>query len=256
VTLPAAKALQHDLGDGLVALPQSLLWLAGSRTLVAADAHLAYEDVIGGALPLWSTDTSVQTILQAAQRQGAREILLLGDVIHGSGMSEGAAQIVGDALRTLRACARVTLIAGNHEGRTRGAAILGETEEAVERDGWLLVHGDVPIAGARTIVGHLHPSLPLGGEATIPAFLASPSLVVVPALTPYSRGLNVLSHDCTEALRSFGLTSGSVNVVASGEDAVFPFGALGALRGLFESERAKVVQTLERRVRDRYTRNR
>jgi uncharacterized protein len=226
---PQSSAERYELMGGAVALPHGLLWLERCRTLVAADVHLGYEDVIGGALPLWSTDESVQTLLIVARAVHAAEIVLLGDVIHGSHMSEGAARRVRDALELLRAQCALTLIAGNHEGRTRGAAILGETEEAIERDGWILVHGDQHVASPRTIVGHLHPSLPVGG-AHVPAFIACSQLVVVPALTPYSDGLSVLSSDCTQALKSWIDSTNDCEIVAATADRVYPFGSLGALR--------------------------
>ena len=227
---PQASATEFPLFDGVIALTGGLLWLERSRVLIAADAHLAYEDVIGGALPLWSTHASVHALVLAARRMQAEEIVLLGDIIHGSRMSDGAAAVVAAALDLLRAESRVTLVAGTHEGRSRGVAVLGETEEAVERDGWVLLHGDQPVAVPRCIVGHLHPSLPLGGGANVPAFLAAPHLIVVPALTPYSSGLNVLSSACTSALRGFGETS-AFTVVASTDERVYPFGSLATLRG-------------------------
>lgn len=234
--MPAeAAAAQFEFADGLIALPGGFLWLARSRTLVAADAHLAYEDVIGGALPLWSTAESTHALLLAARRMDAREIVLLGDIIHGTRMSQGAATTVNDALALLRSQCTVTLVAGNHEGRTRGIDVLGDTEEAIERDGWILIHGDERVDVPRCIVGHLHPSLPLGGGSHVPVFLSAPHLVVVPALTPYSSGLNVLSSNCTAALRKFSLRqpqgdTGHFRVIASLEDRVYPFGSLKELR--------------------------
>jgi metallophosphoesterase superfamily enzyme len=229
--LPASAATHVELLPGAVALTYGVLWLSRSRTLVAADVHLGYEDVIGGALPLWSTHESTQTLLVLARRMDAREIVLLGDVIHGSRMSEGAARVVGEALALLREQCALTLIAGNHEGRTRGVGILGQTEDAVERDGWLLVHGDVPYPAPRSIVGHLHPTLPLSGGSSVAAFVASPRLIVVPALMPYSSGLSVLSSECTRALKAWLPSTADCVVVASTSERVFPFGSLGALRG-------------------------
>lgn len=227
---PQAAATLYELAPGAFALPAGLLWLERTRTLVAADAHFAYEDVIGGALPLWSTAETVATLTIAAQRLHADEIVLLGDVIHGSFMSDGAARTVADALTALRAQTRVTLIAGNHEGRTRGVAVLGETVEAVERDGWLLLHGDrAPRAGTRSILGHLHPSLHMGGGATVPAFLAGADVIVIPALTPYSPGLDVFSEDCIRALAPWNVLRKDLHVVASTAERVFPFGSLSAL---------------------------
>lgn len=229
---PQAAAAVVELLPGISAIAPGLLWLHASRVIAAADVHLGYEDVIGGALPAWSTPEIAGTLLAAARRMQAREIVLLGDVIHGSRMSEGAARVVREGLDTLRAAAELTLVAGNHEGRTRGAAILGETVERVERDGWVLLHGDKPCL-ARSIIGHLHPSLSLGGGASAPAFLASKQLVVVPALTPYSGGLDVLSDACLQALAPFGVASRrDVHVVAAAGEQLYPFGTLSKLRGI------------------------
>jgi metallophosphoesterase superfamily enzyme len=228
---PASSAQTCELAPGIVAVAPGLAWLPQARALVAADAHLAYEDVVGGALPLWSTAEIATTLGRVADELGAREIVFLGDIVHGASMSEGAMRTVRDVLERLRGRRRVTLVAGNHEGRTRAFRVLGETFDACERDGWLLVHGDGPaVLGRRAVIGHLHPSLHLGGRATVPAFVACDALVVVPALTPYSRGLDLCSDDFADALGSWAVAPRDVHVVAAAADRVYPFGALSALR--------------------------
>jgi len=229
---PSRPADEFELVAGVVALAPGLVWMPATGTLIAADAHLAYEDVVGGALPLWSTTEIGALLALVAARVAAREIVLLGDIVHGARMSEGALRTVRSTLDLLRASLRVTLVAGNHEGRSRAFAVLGATVEACERDGWLLVHGDrPPILGSRTIIGHLHPSLHMGGGANVPAFVASDRLVCVPALTPYSSGLDVLGDDFARALGSWSVTRRDAHVVAAAGDRVFPFGSLAALRG-------------------------
>lgn len=227
---PSARAV--ELSYGVSAVAPGLLWLHASRALVAADVHFGYEDVIGAALPLWSTAESTKTLLAAARTLDAREIVLLGDVVHSSRMSDGAARQVRSALAALRDAAELTLVAGNHEGATRGAAILGKTVETAQRDGWLLLHGDrapdlASLAQSKgAIIGHLHPSLPLGGSSA-PAFLAGRRIVVIPALTPYSSGLNVFSDACLRALRPFDVASRrDVHVVAATANLLYPFGTL------------------------------
>jgi metallophosphoesterase superfamily enzyme len=230
---PAAAAESVALAGGVFAVAPGLAWLPRTRTLVVADAHLGYEEVVGGALPLWSTAESAVTLRLVAQRTGAREIAFVGDVVHGSAMSEGAARTIAALLATLREIAEVTLIAGNHEGRSRAAAVLGATVESAERDGWLLAHGDRPLPpGRRAIVGHLHPSLRIGAALTAPAFLACESLIVVPALTPYSPGLDVLSQDCASALRAWGVRRREAQIVVAAGDRLYPFGSLAALATL------------------------
>lgn len=233
-----------EIARGVSAMASGLLFLHESRSLVAADVHFAYEDAIGSALPLWSTREMLDALAGAVRQMRAREVVLLGDVIHSSRLSEGAARAVRGALDTLRSASTLTIVAGNHEGKSRGAAVLGETVESIERDGWLLLHGDKPpslheLSTARgIIIGHLHPSLALGGGKTAPAFLANDRVIVVPALTPYSSGLNVCSEACSRALQPFNAgTRRDFNVVVATGDACYNFGALSRLRNLLSSRK-------------------
>lgn len=229
--LPAPAAERYELSQGAFALAPGVLWLQGARAIVAADVHFAYEDVIGGALPTWSTAEIAALLAVVARRMQAREIVLLGDIIHGSRMSAGAARAVAGALDLLRGEATLTLVAGNHEGRTRGFDVLGQTVEEIERDGWLLLHGDrPPRAGVRAAIGHLHPSIHMGGGLNAPAFLSGERIIVLPALTPYSPGLDVCSEGCLAALRPYGATRRELCVTAVGADRVYPFGSLADLK--------------------------
>jgi metallophosphoesterase superfamily enzyme len=58
--------------------------------------------------------------------------------------------------------------------------------------------------GGRVFVGHIHPALSLddgtGGAAFVPAFVTARSFVCVPALSPYSRGLDVRGRVVREQL--------------------------------------------------------
>jgi metallophosphoesterase superfamily enzyme len=233
---PVAAAGAHRLARGVTALPGGFALLDASRVLICADAHFGYEDVVGGALPLWSTAETAATIAIAVQRHAVREIVFLGDLLHGSSMSEGAVRTVRAALGTLRDFAALTFVAGNHEGASRGRAILGDTVDACERDGWLLLHGDKPPRiGTPAIIGHLHPSVHLGGDSAVPAFLAAPELVVVPALTPYSTGLDIFSDDCIAALAPYNVVRADLHVVAATHDRVYPFGTLSRFREMLRA---------------------
>ena len=246
--LPARASERHPLADGVVGLWPGVAWLPASGALVVADAHLAYEDVIGAALPLWSTGETVATVALLRRQTAAREIGFLGDIVHGARMSEGAGRRVRAALDALRAEAQLTLVAGNHEGRSRAFALLGATVERLERDGWLLVHGDGPAAlGQRTIIGHLHPSVGLGGAASAPAFVASEALVIVPALTPYSAGLDCCSEDFRAVLGAWNVRPDQAQVAAVGGELLHPFGSLSTLRDLLRFRAAPRAGRLRRR---------
>ncbi len=226
----APRALSVSLGGGAHALPGGLLWLEATASLVVADLHLAYEDAIGGALPMWSLDESRAALERACSTYGARELILLGDVVHGTQLSEGAAARVVTMMHALRACCTLTIVAGNHEGRSRGAALLGECVEEIERGGMLLHHGDRPrLALVRHVIGHLHPSIALGGDRSVPAFLSAPEAIVLPAANPYSRGLNVLARDCRTAIAAYGARVASTDVIAATATHCYPFGSIASL---------------------------
>jgi metallophosphoesterase superfamily enzyme len=54
--------------------------------------------------------------------------------------------------------------------------------------------------------------------------------VVVPALTPYSTGLDVFSDDCIAALAPYNVRRPDLHVVAATPDRVYPFGTLSRFR--------------------------
>lgn len=247
---PERATAEYALAEGVVGLWPGVGWLPASRTLLVADAHLGYEDVIGAALPLWSTAEIVATVALLRRRTGAREIVFLGDIVHGAHMNDGAARRVRAALDALRAEAELTLVAGNHEGRTKAFALLGATAPRLERDGWLLVHGDgAAQPHLRAIIGHLHPSIGLGAGASAPALIGSKSLVVLPALTPYSSGLDCCSDDFRAALGTWNVRAQDAHVAAVGGELLHPFGALSELRALLRAPRAPNAGRMRRRKR-------
>jgi metallophosphoesterase superfamily enzyme len=80
--------------------------------------------------------------------------------------------------------------------------------------------------------------LHLGGGLSSPAFLGGERIVVVPALTPYSRGLDVLSDECIAALAAWDVRRADLQVVAATAERVFPFGTLSALYSVLRAPAA------------------
>lgn len=235
------NAVQHQ-GDELTIAPgvrgiaPGFAFIEATGSLVTADTHFGYEDAIGSALPAWSTDEMAAALLLAIRRSGAKELIILGDIVHAPRLSDGTSARVRRALDALRAECTLTLIEGNHEGRGRANAIVGETHDAIERDGWTLLHGDRPPSSAKVMIGHLHPSLPLAAGQTVPAFLASPRVIVVPALTPYSPGLSATSRECLNALRPFGVRSfAELHLTACTPERLYAFGSIGAMLSALNS---------------------
>jgi len=221
------------LVPGVRAMAPGLAFIEATGTLVTADTHFGYEEAIGSALPAWSTSDMLAALLSAVRRTTARELVILGDIVHSPRMSDGMAARIRDAIAQLRSACALRLVAGNHEGRGRARDILGETEDVVQCDGWTLVHGDVVPNAQRTLIGHIHPSLPLGGGKSAPAFLAASRLIVVPALTPYSPGLSAISAECFRAISSFGVKSfRDVHLTACTPERLYAFGSVARFRNV------------------------
>lgn len=163
------------------------LWFEDARRLVVADLHWGYSTVHqsrGNLLPCWGDAQIERTLRQLIADYRPREMIWLGDVVH-------AAEGAKPAERFLAASPLpVTVIAGNHDRRWRGAAV-----RTLERDGYFFHHGDAAPAvppGLVEVIGHHHPAVILDGGAgarvKVPALVASEHRLVLPAFSPWSGG--------------------------------------------------------------------
>jgi uncharacterized protein len=185
--VPPPKPLRTEVQPGVWLDSRLALWLAGPRLLVIADLHWGYvtsHRARGNLLPAWG-DGDIELRLQAlvADYEPA-EMLWLGDVVHAA---EGAA----GAEAFLRSCAvPLTLVAGNHDRRWRGAGA-----RSALRGRFFFHHGDAapPIPpGCVEVVGHHHPAAgwsdSAGSRLKLPALVASARRLVLPAFSPWAAG--------------------------------------------------------------------
>lgn len=155
--------------------------------LVIADLHWGYaasHRARGNLLPLWG-DGEIEARLHGllATYQPA-EMIWLGDVVHAA---EGAVRVEA-FLRS--APLPITLVAGNHDRRWRGA-----TAKSVTRGNYFFHHGDVPLPvppGALEIIGHHHPAVSwndyAGTHVKLPGLVVSARRLVLPAFSPWAAG--------------------------------------------------------------------
>lgn len=176
------------------------LWLATERILVVADLHWGYaasHRARGNLLPWWGDAEIERRLRELVADYAPVEMLWLGDVVHAA---EGAGA-VEDFLRTPPV--PVTLLAGNHDRRWRGAR-----ERVAQRGRYFFHHGDEqPIAppGAVEILGHHHPAVAwadgAGSRLKLPALVASPRRLILPAFSPWAAGTPWNHHgDAAETL--------------------------------------------------------
>ncbi len=203
-----------ELSPGLWLDARRAVWIEEHRALLVADTHLGYawaHRQQGNLLPIATAEDTLDRLQELATEYAPREIIILGDVIHGPATAEA---VLAD-LRRLHALDggfAVRLIAGNHDMQL--AAMLENAgldvplvrEVMLGRD--LLLHGDhtdqatatascraVSEKGGRVILGHEHPAMTLSdGVATTvrcPCFLVGTDVLVLPAFSPWTTGTNV-----------------------------------------------------------------
>jgi metallophosphoesterase superfamily enzyme len=168
------------------------VWLAAERVLVVADLHWGYaasHRARGNLVPWWGDDQIEERLRALLADYDAAEMIWLGDVVH-------AAEGAGRAEAFLRAVTvPVTLLAGNHDRRWRSAGA-----KSASRGRYFFHHGDaapVPPPRSLEVIGHLHPAVSwgdgAGGRIKLPALIASPRRLVLPAFSPWSAGTPWLS---------------------------------------------------------------
>jgi metallophosphoesterase superfamily enzyme len=163
------------------------LWLPEVRLLVAADLHWGYaasHRAQGNLLPLWG-DGEIGARLDALVREYApAEMIWLGDSLHTLvGADRADAYLAGCRVP-------VTVLAGNHDRRWDRV-----TSPKEHRGRFFFHHGDgemKPPFGTIEIIGHHHPAATwsdgAGGRLKLPALVASPNRLILPAFSPWAAG--------------------------------------------------------------------
>jgi uncharacterized protein len=182
-----ATLIRTEILPGIWLDSRLAVWFAAERMLVIADLHWGYaasHRARGNLLPWWGDDEIQQRLLALMATYQPAEMIWLGDVVHAA---EGAAR----AETFLRnAPLPVTLVAGNHDRRWRGT-----TTKSVTRGNYFFHHGDSAAAvpsQSLEIIGHHHPAVSwsdgAGTQVKLPALIASPRRLVLPAFSPWAAG--------------------------------------------------------------------
>lgn len=180
-------------GERMVLLGErALLWPARSRLLIA-DLHLGKSHVFrraGIAVPRGATDDDLQRLADLLARSAARELWIVGDVLHGPA-SQAAWRDGWLQWRRRHAGVDVAVLAGNHD-RALDGAVLGMRELGDEQADGPFLFRHLPQAdpqGRHVIAGHVHPKTRLPGvPRSWPAFWLRPGLTVLPAFSDFTGG--------------------------------------------------------------------
>jgi putative SbcD/Mre11-related phosphoesterase len=204
-----------ELEPGLWLDANHAVWLEDTKTLAVADLHIGYawaHRAEGQLLPLETKEDSTERLLMLLDRYPAKEVVLLGDVVHRAvDIPALHSELRWLALKVGQR-ARLHLVAGNHDrdlsATLAAAGIALEIADSIEIGPHILLHGDqadesvaeAHLAhrkklGGRVILGHEHPAITLSdGVAThakCPCFLAGAGVLVLPAFSRWAAGSEI-----------------------------------------------------------------
>lgn len=210
--------------DGWHFAPEGAAVHVESRVAVIADVHLGYEWARargGDCLPAHSLRETVAKLGSLLGRCPAVDRLVIaGDLVESAKPCPRTAADVKALVAWLRERkVEPVLVQGNHDPRRSLAPLTYDVA------GWTIGHGHRPIAGERTISGHLHPVLRVQG-VNAPCFLVGPATIVLPAFTPNAAGLPLGSAGMPRSWVADGL-----RCVAGLDGVVLDFGPLPDLLG-------------------------
>ncbi len=179
------------------------LYLEEPGALVVADLHLGYEGALreqGVSLPRFQKRHILERLGTLLNRYDPRVLIVNGDFKHEFSRNLNAEwREVLDVLDFLEGRSEVVMVRGNHDNYLK--TILNrkglELHQSWELGGFTIAHGHEPVKGRkRLILGHEHPSMRLrdkiGAYVSLPCFLVSQEVVVLPAFSPLAYGSDIL----------------------------------------------------------------
>lgn len=180
-------------GETVVLLGDRALYWPARERLIIADLHLGKGDVFrrhGIAVPAGTTQEDLDRLTQLLAITAARELWIVGDVLHGPA-SQAGWRDAWMHWRQSHAWLEVAAFTGNHdralEGANLGLRQLGEWQA----DGPFMFRHEpqVDMQGRHVIAGHVHPKGRLAGvPRSWPAFWLTPAMTVLPAFSALTGG--------------------------------------------------------------------
>ncbi|MEE4302628.1 MAG: ligase-associated DNA damage response endonuclease PdeM [Wenzhouxiangella sp.] len=200
-------------GQALQLLPEGAVWWPEQDALLVADLHLGKDQVFrrhGMAVPASVLDGELKRLDQLLAAHPARELIVLGDLVHappepGEDWPDVIAKWRGD-----HAGLAMGVVLGNHD-RSLAAQLrawdMSDLGECCERGGLALVHAtdlDRPRPG---LSGHLHPvaRLRAGPERLrLPVFARRDQHLILPAFGRFTGGHDLGGDPTWQCLAAAG----------------------------------------------------
>jgi len=190
----AASQRLQIAGEPIELLGDRALYWPARRRLLIADLHLGKADIFrraGIGLPAGGTTHDLERLSQLLHDNDARELWVLGDVVHGPAHHSAWHQ-QWMTWRRDHAATRVVAVAGNHDRALPESQLELEilSGDCVEDAPFALRHEPAPHAQLHVICGHLHPLAALPGmRRRWPAFWLREGMTILPAFSHFTAGV-------------------------------------------------------------------
>jgi DNA ligase-associated metallophosphoesterase len=183
-------------GQPLSLLAERAAFVAVSRTLLVADAHIGKAvsfRAMGVPVPRGTTSETLAGLTALVASTGAQRIVFLGDFLHSARAHAAATAAAVAAWRQAHRALELVLVRGNHDdhaGDPPPHLGIRVVDEPFMQGGFALCHHPKRIAGAYVLAGHLHPCVNLGGRAwdhlRLPCFWFDDDVGVLPAFGAFT----------------------------------------------------------------------
>ena len=183
-------------GRPLTLLPEKAAFIAASRTLLIADAHIGKAvsfRALGVPVPRGTTSETLAALAALIARWRARRVVFLGDFLHSARSHASATIGAVAAWREAHASTEIVLVRGNHDDRAGDPPRhlrIDVVDEPLLSDGFALCHHPRPRPGHYVLAGHIHPCVSLGGRAfdhlRLPCFWLGDAVGVLPAFGAFT----------------------------------------------------------------------
>ena len=232
-----------EVGKGVEVTRDFALFLREERALVISDLHLGFEGALaeqGVSIPRFQRRVILERLGAMLDRTKAETVIVAGDFKHEFSRNLTDEWIeVKQVLRFIQERATPVLVRGNHDNYL--ATILGDLRltlhDRVDVAGHTIVHGHEEVSTLHPIVmGHEHPAVKLrdelGAVVSVPAFLVTDRLVVLPAFSPLALGVDVSEYPYLSPILNRTPIDEARVIGVDEREGLMDFGRVGQLKGL------------------------
>lgn len=181
--------MHMDVADERLLLDHNrAIWWPRHRWLLLADTHFGKGSVLrqsGIAVPTGQTATVLRRLDQLIERYQPRELIVLGDLVHGRSSVDAPWVEQVTRWRDHHASISMRLIAGNHDRHfdpeKLGFEIIGEE---LTVDSLVLRHAPCTSSSGYVLAGHVHPAISVRDgwrRHRLPAFRFASQMGILPA---------------------------------------------------------------------------